>query len=110
MVLSKSIPMRIASGLHQIDQRTPDFAEAEIGECFVDVGQPIRLRQELSHWETVPGKKTPIPGIVAIGNAVATPGAEQALALVEDRWTEGNLRVVAGIADDNSASPLLPRH
>src|SRR5262245_44545815 len=104
MVLSKSTPMRIASCLRHVDQGTADLAGAQIVERLIDVGQAIRLRQKLADRKAVAAQQAAVAAIVAVGNAVAAPGAHQALALIEHGGADRELRVEPRIADDDGAA------
>src|SRR5262249_56127411 len=52
-------------------------------------------------------QQSSVTPIVAIRHAVAAPGAEQALALVEDARIERQHRAVLGVADDDGTAALL---
>src|SRR5581483_11020829 len=61
------------------------------------------------HREAAGGEQAAVAAVVAVGHAVAAPGAEQALALVEDGGIEREHGAMPGVPDHHRAPALLPR-
>lgn len=65
------------------DERPPNGSRRQFLKRTRRLGKLVRLRKQFGNRELAGSKKTAEARIVAIGNAVAAPCAQKALAMIE---------------------------
>ena len=92
------------SGL-EVNQRANDFPPAEIVQGRIHFSELVARRKQRLEVEPAGGDQFAIAGKIAVGDVVAAPGAEQALARLSSAGIDFERSAEAGVADDHGGPP-----